>query len=409
VRVFSFVEGANPSKGGLGLVGVPWIARSLAERGHQVVLNLAGSANPGTEHWVQPDVPTALRHGSGLGNYGIVRYPCFSRQWAFSPSMFNSLLPYIRDVDFITLHSLYSFPVLAGYLLARRFRKPYGIWPHGVLAPAQREISARKKELYDGLVAKRILNQASVIFYSAVGEREEAHALHLRPPTAIVPHGLDVQPYVTLPLRGVFRARYLSGHTGPLVLYLSRLNAKKGLDLLSRAFTAVCRAFPDARLAIVGGSDPPQFESQVRIWLQESGIDDRTVITGFVTDQQKREAFADADVFVLPSQAENFGFALFEAMASNLSVVVSDTLNYADEIERYQAGIIVPREPQEFARAIMKLLANSGLRWRMGSAGARLANMYTWDRSGEQMERAIHCILDRTPLTTDLTNGARLQ
>ena len=403
MKIFSFVEGANPRKGGLGLVGVPWIAKSVAERGHQVVLNIAGYPNPGTERWVQPDVRTALECKMGAGSYGIIVYPCVIQRWAFSPAMLRALLPYIRDVDFVTLHSTYSFPVLAGYLLARWFHKPYGLWPHGVFAPIQRQISARKKKIYGGLIARAIMDNASVLFYSATGEREETCSPNFKAPSVIVPLGLNFDDFVNLPPRGTFRSQYMAGHSGPLVLFLSRINQKKGLDILARAFALVLERLPNARLAIVGSSDPPQFEGRVRSWLKESGISNYVMMPGLLVGAEKMQAFADADVFVLPSQAENFGFAVFEAMASRIPVVISDTLDYAKEVDSHQTGISVPRNPQAFANAMVRVLTDKDLHRELGQNGFSLARTYSWDTTGERVERTIECILRGEPLPPDLT------
>ena len=403
MKIFSFVEGANPHKGGLGLVGVPWIVKSVAERGHQVVLNIADYPIPGIECWVQPDVRMALECKMGLGNYGIVMYPCVIQRWAFSPAMLHALLPYIRDVDFVTLHSTYSFPVLVGYLLARWFHKPYGLWPHGVFAPIQRQISARKKKIYDGLIARAILDNASVLFYTAKGEREETRSLNFKAPSVIIPHGLNFEDFVNLPPRGTFRSRYMAGHSGPLVLFLSRINQKKGLDILVRAFALMLARLPNVRLAIVGSSDPPQFEDQVMSWIKESGISDYVVMPGLLVGEEKMQAFVDADVFVLPSHAENFGFAVFEAMASRIPVVISDTLDYANEIDSHKAGISVPRDPQAFADAIVRVLTDRDLHQKLGQNGFNLARTYSWDTTGERVERTIKCILRGEPFPPDLT------
>lgn len=404
MRAFSFVEGANPRRGALGLVGVPSIEKCLAERGHQVVLNVGGRVGPGGEQFVQPGLNSALSQKSGKGTFGIVPYPACG-DWAFAPSMFWSLSCHIRDADFVALHSLYSFPVLAGYILAQVYCKPYGLWPDGVLAPFQRRVSAGKKRVYDRLIGRRILNGASVLFFSAVGEREEARSLQLTSPSVIIPHGFDTQEYIQLPSRGGFRAKYLRGHKGPMVLFLSRLNAKKGLDILTQAFALVLDQIPDARLAIVGSGDPPRFGGQVKSWLQQCGIDRQAVAPGLLSGKEKLQAFADADVFVLPSETENFGFAMFEAMASRLPVVVSDTLNYADEIRRCQAGFVVRRDPREFASATLKLLRDSDLRKRVGENGLRMAQGYSWQACGEKIDRTIQCVLQGKALPADLTLG----
>jgi glycosyltransferase involved in cell wall biosynthesis len=293
--------------------------------------------------------------------------------------------------------------VLLGYLLARWFHKPYGLWPHGVFAPIQRQISARKKKIYGGLIARAIMDNASVLFYSAMGEREEARSLNFKAPSVIIPHGLNFDDFVNLPPRGTFRSRYMAGHSGPLVLFLSRINQKKGLDILARAFALVLARLPNARLAIVGSSDPPQFEAQVKSWIKETGISDYVVMPGLLVGEEKMQAFADADVFVLPSHAENFGFAVFEAMACRIPVVISDTLDYAKEVETHQAGISVPRDPQAFADAIVRVLTDKDLHQKLGQNGFNLARLYSWDTTGERVERTIECILRAEPLPPDLT------
>lgn len=402
MKILGFVEGANPRKGGLGLVSVPMIAKSLADRGHQEVLVIGGRVNPGKESFVQPDVNSVMQRKNGLGNFGIVTFPAWTI-WAFAPSIPWNVWRYARDADFIILHSLYSFPVLAGYLLARLYRKPYGLLPHGVLLPVQRRISMGRKRIYDWLIARRILNHASALFFSALGEREKAYRLGLTPPSVVIPHGFDAREFETLPPKGQFRAKYLNGHPGPLALYLSRLNEKKGLDILVKAFALVVNRVSNARLAIVGMGDPLSFEVKVKDWVDKFGLKDHTVMPGLLTGQERLAAFADADVFVFPSEAENFGFAMFEAMASRVPVVVSDTLDYAGEIRQYQAGLVVHRDSQKFADAIQELLMDSDLRKRMGENGFRLAQAYSWEACGEKVERAIQCILQGKPLPAGLT------
>jgi len=399
VRIVGFAEGVRGDYA--GLVGVPTILSSTAARGHSVVLLMAGEPIPGRENFVVPDSDAALARKEGLGTFGIVTGKARTR-WGCSPSMLWRFSGLVREADFVTLHSLYSFPVLAGYLLARWHRKPYGIWPHGVLAPIQRKIGVRKKYVYNQLLADRILRNASVLFYSAEGEREEAGSLGLHTPSVIVPDGFNPDEFATLPERGRFRKRFLNGHAGPLVLFLARLHAKKGLDLLIRAMRSVIAERPDARLAIVGPPDPVSFHKQVLRWVEENGIELQTVVPGVAGPEMRLEAFADADVYVLPSYAENFGFSVFEAMACGVPVVVSDTLNYAAEIAQSGAGLAVPRTPEQFSAAILNLLDWSDLRSQMGSCGRLLARKYSPEETGAKVETTVESILRRRPFPAEL-------
>jgi glycosyltransferase involved in cell wall biosynthesis len=399
MKIVGFAEGARDDCA--GLVAVPMILSSTATRGHNVVLVLAGRPIPGRENFVVPNFDSALERKEGFGSFGIVTVDARTR-WAFSPSMLWRCNKVVRDADFVTLHSLYSFPVLAGYLLARLHGKPYGIWPHGVLAPIQRNISVGKKYIYNKLCADRILRNASVIFYSAQGEREEAANLGLHTPSVIVPDGFNPDEFATLPERGRFRKRFLNGHEGPLVLFLARLHAKKGLDLLIQAMKSVIAERPDARLAIVGPPDPVSFNKQVVRWVKENGIEVQTVVPGVADREMRLEAFADADVYALPSYAENFGFSIFEAMACGVPVVVSENLNYAAEIAQTRAGLAVPRTPQQFSEAILSVLDQPDVRSEMGSCGRLLARKYSLEETGAKVETTLESILRQRPFPPEL-------
>lgn len=404
MRILAFGEGAYPNPASMRLPVVPELCDCLARRGHAVVLCLAGQANIDAQRFVRRSTNGVFVAGWASVGFRMLAHSAFSK-WAIAPKMVIRAARYARNADVIMLNSLYSFPVLLGYLLARRYNKPYCLWPHGVLAPFQWRVSAGRKRVYEWLVAQRILSHASAIVFTSQGEREETRSLGLTARSVIIPHGFNSGPYEHLPERGAFRAQYLQGHSGPVVLFLSRLNAKKGLDVLIQAFALVVEHLPDARLAIVGNSDPPAFESKVQAWLRQYRLARHAAMTGPLTGESKRQAFADADVFVLPSHAENFGVVLFEAMASGVPVVVSDTLNYADEIRRSQAGFVVRRDPREFASATLKLLRDSDLRKCMGGNGLRMAQGYSWEACGEKVERTIQCILLGKALPADLTLG----
>ncbi|HUB79445.1 MAG TPA: glycosyltransferase [Bryobacteraceae bacterium] len=400
MTILSFAEGAHPHKGRLNLVGAPLILASLAERGHSAILALGGPPATGTQHFAAAGLPDALSRKQGAGTFASIPFNAWT-PWAFAPNMCK-LGHTVRESDFVLLHSLYSFPVLAGALLARAYRKPYGIWFHGVLAPVQRRISAKKKWLYNKIAADRILAHASVLFYTARGERKEAEELHLTAPSVVIPLGIDTGQFERLPPRGSFRARFLGGFNGPLLLFLGRLNAKKGLDLLCETMAQVLARRPDCRLAIVGPADPPSFEQRVRQWVRGNGVENAVVLTGPADPQLRLYALADADLFVLPSHAENFCHAAFEAMAGQIPVVVSDTLNYAQEICRHGAGAAVPRNAQSFSSEVLRLLDEPETRRQMGANGLRLARSYSWKHTASRLERTIEHVLQQRPIPADL-------
>jgi glycosyltransferase involved in cell wall biosynthesis len=395
MKVLGFCEGARTDSGGVGLIGVPGIHRALAERGHHDALVVAGHPMPSARSMLTPRLEDVFQ-ASTTSSSGVVAFPAYGR-WHYAPGLYSAAARWAREADFLTMHSLFSYPVLAGYLLARRFRKPYGVWPHGVLAPVQRLVSPKKKAIYNRALARRILDSASILFYSAEGEREEARSLGLKAPSLVIPHGIEVREFENLPDSGLFRAKYLRGHRGPLVLYLGRLNIKKGLELLIDSMARVVSAMPDAKLAIAGAGHPPDFVQEVRRWIADARIEQSCVLTGILDDDDKRAALTDCDVFVLPSAAENFGFAMFEAMACRRAVVCSDTLNYAKEVSQRGAGFSVPRRAADLSAAILTLLQDPTRRIACGQNGRAMAADYSWGACGRRMEAALRASLTKQP------------
>src|SRR5262249_31684512 len=104
----------------------------------------------------------------------------------------------------------------------------------------------------------------------------------------------DLAPFAQLPARGALRAKYMNGFDGALLLYLGRLNAKKGLDVLVQAMRQVRVKSPDVRLAIVGAGDPPEFTAQVEAWVRENGVAECVVMPGLLMGAEKMQALADA-------------------------------------------------------------------------------------------------------------------
>jgi glycosyltransferase involved in cell wall biosynthesis len=393
MKIVGFVEGVQRNEP--GIVCVPMILKGIAAHGHSAVLLIGGFPSLGAEKFFVSDAYKANVA------FGVICMKAWTR-WKICPSILWRFNKLVRESDFVTLHSLYSFPVLAGFLLATFHGKPYGIFPHGVLATFQRQVGRRKKRIYNKLFADRILRQASIVFFSAEGEREEAAALGLRTTSVVIPDGFDAKSFDKLPERGAFRERFLSGHSGPLVLFLARVNAKKGLDLLITTMKRVLAERPDARLAIVGPSDPPSFQKRVTQWLKESGIESKTVVTGMADSKMRLEAYADADVYVLPSHAENFGHSVFEAMSCGIPVVVSDTLNYAVEFQKSGAGFVLPRTSEAFSNAIVKLIDDPNLRCEMGHLGRSFTRRYSFEETGSKVALVADCIIHQRQIPSYL-------
>jgi glycosyltransferase involved in cell wall biosynthesis len=171
------------------------------------------------------------------------------------------------------------------------------------------------------------------------------------------------------------RAAHPELHDRQILLFLSRLDKKKGLDLLIPAFAQVQQQFPSATL-VLAGTGHTDFVSGLHALAATHGVAANIFWAGHLKGEEKRAAFADADLFVLPSWSENFGIAVVEAMAAACPVIVSDQVGIHEDIAGANAGIVVPCNTAELANAFCRMLADRPGRTLMGFNGKCLTQTH---------------------------------
>jgi len=178
-----------------------------------------------------------------------------------------------------------------------------------------------------------------------------------------------------------------------LVLFLSKLTAKKRADDLIRAFAVIERQFANARLVIAGSGAQAE---QLRNLAADLNLE-RLVFVGFHNQSELPGLYAACDVFVLPSANEPWGLVVNEAMAAGLPVIVSDEVGAApDLVEGKGTGIVFPcGNVTALAQALATLIASLDLRKRLGVAASRLID--DWDVSvcAKDIGAAVHAVAAR--------------
>jgi glycosyltransferase involved in cell wall biosynthesis len=180
---------------------------------------------------------------------------------------------------------------------------------------------------------------------------------------ACIPNGVD-WPSVRAPLA----AGPYSNLPERYVLFLSRINWKKGLDRLIAAWQSI----PDVPL-VIAGNDDEGYQPQMVELARALGIAERVIFLGPVRDADKWALYERAQLFVLPSYSENFGNVVAEAMAMACPVVVTAEVGIAPLVEAAGAGRVVDGAPEKLAAAIRELLADPDCRREMGRRGAEVA------------------------------------
>jgi glycosyltransferase involved in cell wall biosynthesis len=365
LRVLHVIPSVGPLRGGPSVM-VRTMARGLAHAGvevHVATTDDNGRGRLGVSHAI-PVVEEA------------VTYHYFSRQTRFygvSWPLGRWLARHVRDYDLVHVHALFSFAAVPAAYWAARAGVPYVVRPLGTLNRWGMEHRRPwLKRLSFAIIERRILRGAARIHYTSEQEQIEAAELGLNRRQAVVPLGIDLTPFAELPPRGWLRERAPGSAGRPVALFLSRLDPKKGLDLLLAAFARARSRKPDLVLVIAGSGDPG-FEQGLRRDATRLGLGDSVYWAGFLSGREKLAALADADLFALPSYSENFGIAVVEAMAAGLPVVISDGVGVYREVAAARAGLVVPCEQEALAEALLQLTLDAGLRDEFGTRGRELA------------------------------------
>jgi glycosyltransferase involved in cell wall biosynthesis len=354
------------------------MCRELARRGHEVALYTTDRDGKG-----RLEVPLGEPI---IGDDGVERRYFPARgAYSFSLSFAAAVKKAIPAYDLVHVHSLYRFTSTAACYYCRRYGVPYIVQPHGSLDPYIFYHHPERKRAYELLVERRNLEAAAVVHFTADEEMELARSLGLRFTGAVAPYGVSVGAAVPKDGRAAFGARWPECIGKTTILFLSRINFKKGLDLLARAFGAVARVRDDVHL-MVAGPDDEGYGRRVRRWLREEGVAEHVTFAGMLFDEEKKIALAGAEIFALPSYSENFGIAVTEAMASGLPVLISNRVNIWRSIADAGAGIVTECDADAIARGLLKLIDDPQERAAMGERGRRLiATRFTWNVAVERL------------------------
>jgi glycosyltransferase involved in cell wall biosynthesis len=361
------------------------LAAGLVRRGHEVTV-----VTPDLGLGKHGEIQSQLRkHAFGwrLEREGVeivylstvTRY----RALTLNPSVLGFCRRLLPRFDVVHCYGLYDFlGSVAGYF-CRRADIPYIVEPMGMYRPIDRSI--RLKRLWHGTLGKEFLRGASKIV--ATSELEERELLDAGFPQAQVVvryNGIDPALLPGLPSRGTFRAKWGLPQAEPLVLLLSRIIPRKGVDLLIDAFARACAE--TGRLVIAGPEGERGYLDCLEKRAQESGAGDRILFCGPLYDQDKKAALRDADIFALPSRYENFANVAAEAMACGVPVIVTDACGISPLVDGI-AGLVIPREQEALTEALSSLIRDEALYARLKEGCRRVAAQLDWGTLTGQMER----------------------
>lgn len=291
------------------------------------------------------------------------------------------------DFDLIHITSVFLAVSRLGSYYARKNNIPYIISPRGSLMEAPLQKNFLKKKIYIKFFEAKYLKGASGIHFTSEKEKREyvAGSLPMIKKSCVIANPVDTFAFSKFRPSN-FREDFGIPNDAPLILFLGRINWKKGFDTLIPAWRIVIEEFPRARLVIAGPDDGNYLSDVKRMIRKESIAVESILFTGLLTDSIKIGALQHADMFVLPSYSENFGMAVAEAMYFGKPVIITPEVGISDLVKHNAAGRVVSKAPKPFSNAIIELIRNRYLREQLGAKGKEVVLRYFSPRRiGEQM------------------------
>lgn len=314
------------------------------------------------------------------------------RLGAWNPGFRNTVKGLVAKSDLIHIHGVWLPGNHQTAKEAIRQKKPFIVSPRGMLESWSRSYRGIRKKLVWQLIEKRLLFNADALHATADMEAQSLRALGLSNPILVIPNGVDTpcgkedKPLIFEKFPGLQNRRIL--------LFLSRLHPKKGVEDLLAAWASIHGSFPDWLLAIAGG-DYDGREAGYRTQALDAGLADRVIFTGHIDGEEKSSLLAASELFVLPSYSENFGIAIAEALCAGLPVITTTATPW-ESIEKEMCGWRVPPGKESLQSTLSNALSTPpATLLEMGNrAGAFARTRFDWRHAAQDLAGAYRKILE---------------
>lgn len=316
------------------------------------------------------------------------------REFAFSGAFTTWMWRNISNYELLHIHAIFSYTSTVTMAIARYHRVPYIVITHGQLCAWALAQSASKKQIYLSLIERSNLNHSKSLHFTADSEQEEVSKLNLVAPNFVLPLGLSM-PTIIPDAREKLRRQLNKPVDEPIILFLSRIHEKKGLEYLIPALGKLTdRQFT----FILAGSGSPEYQLKVEQMLAQHRILHRTHLAGFATGENKNILLQGSDLFVLTSHSENFGISVLEALASDLLVLVTPGVALSSIVKNHKLGYVADLDVTVITKTLQQHLDNLSSKTE-GESNQRIRQFiektYSWSKIANDLISIYQDILEQ--------------
>jgi glycosyltransferase involved in cell wall biosynthesis len=305
------------------------------------------------------------------------------RALSWNPALKRYCRACLQNFEVVHIFGLYDLMGPAVSAACRKRGIPYVLEPIGMFVPIVRNLWL--KRMYHVVWGKELLHRAAAVIATSEQEAEELVAGGVPRPNVVLRRN-GVESPTSWPDKGKFRKAHNISPEEKIVLFLGRFSAKKSPDLLLKAFAEFSRRSTGISMTLIfAGPDEGGMQAELEDVASQLGIRTKTQFAGPIFNEAKWAAYRDADVFVLPSQNENFGNTAAEAMAAGTPVIVTEQCGIATLLAD-EAGLVVPHDATALSNALERVLCEPDLRTRLTAGCTAVTSRLGWDEPVHQME-----------------------
>ncbi|MBK1990506.1 glycosyltransferase [Sphaerospermopsis aphanizomenoides BCCUSP55] len=366
------------------------LSSALAKAGEEVTIITTDSN--GDFGQVPLDVPLNQPIKQDGCEYEIIYFRCAPfRRYKFSLNLLKWLKNNAKNFDIAHIHALFSPVSSAAATVCRQQNLPYILRPLGTLDPADLQKKKQLKKLYVQLIERRNIAGAAALHFTSEQEAKISARFGVTTKDLVIPLGVNPPQINTEEVWSKLNIP----NDKPVILFMSRIDPKKGLELLIPALETVLTAGFDFHF-VLAGTNPqdPAYEAKIQSAIENSSLNLCTTITGFVTGKVKITLLKYADLFVLPSYYENFGIAVAEAMVAGTPVVISDQVHIYQQVIDSESGWVGTTDVESLVDLLTTALSNAQERQRRGLNAQKYAlQNFSWDAIAQQVINAYQEII----------------
>jgi len=355
MRVLHVIPSVSERSGGPATAIVP-MCRALAERGVEVVLAT-------TSHGLTPAQTDQVKERVTARIFPVQ----VGESFKYSRPLKTWLDDNVKEFDLVHVHAVFNHASVAAARACRKSGVPYIVRPLGTLDPWSIKQKQFKKRIFWRFAGKAMLERSAAVHYTTAAEKHATEEYLGLNHGRVIPLGVKVNGLA---------ARNRAG-SDPYVLVLSRLHPKKNIEVLIDAFKSLRRG--DWRL-VIAGDGPCDYVAALR---ERAGRAVNVVFTGWVEGEEKEALLRGASLLALPSQQENFGLCVMEAMAHGVPVLITPQVNLAAEIDAAGAGWVV--ELPHLNHRLKQIIENDTEQLVRGHAAYQLAQNYSWEKTATKL------------------------